>query len=61
MLSNKAIDLETLTEFKGKCDEAYANQKAVCPQLTAGLAMGVQVEYELLSDGTYNLVIKTTL
>lgn len=56
MISDKLTDINLLQTFKEECDATYAKQAGVFPNMIAG---GIQVQYEELPDGTYNLVIKT--
>ena len=56
MISDKLVDLDRLQTFKEECDATYAKQAGIFQNMIAG---GIQVQYEELPDGTYNLVIKT--
>ena len=56
MISDKLTDINLLQTFKEECDATYAKQAGIFQNVIAG---GIQVQYEELPDGTYNLVIKT--
>lgn len=56
MISDKLTDINLLQTFKEECDATYAKQAGIFPNMITG---GIQVQYEELPDGTYNLVIKT--
>lgn len=56
MISDNLIDLERLQAFKENCDKNYAKTAGVFPNMMVG---GLQVTYEELDDGTYNLVFTT--
>ena len=56
MISDKLVDLDRLQTFKEECDATYAKQAGVFPNMMVG---GLQVTYEELDDGTYNLVFTT--
>lgn len=56
MISDKLTDINLLQAFKEECDATYAKKAGIFPNMIAG---GIQVQYEELPDGTYNLVIKT--
>lgn len=56
MISDKLADLDRLQTFKEECDATYAKQAGVFPNMMVG---GLQVTYEELDDGTYNLVFTT--